>query len=586
MAALLSVAVLFFYASSIAFGGSSASACKHRTPERFYFNSLDVKRFIDIWFNITNSLSVGSNLDILLTNLTMSLREVFKPKSLKISTTFIDADGREKQIETREDEEQSQKLQEIIDLLIAAGYFRARIKGLSPFDKIVGGLTWCIDNCNVDLDIDLHFDESLVIGQKIALTEKIVSVLPKMKCPYQIEPHQIQGLDYIHVFPVIQWLVKRSIEKRKERGEFLMVYAANQFDKLNCFKNVQECEPKRKEKCLYLKKCLTGNRTNKSFHKEEQRIMECIDDISEPENIESCEWFIKKPFDANDFIETVMTDEEKITKLKEENLKLVEELAQAQEETKRIETKIEKINLQNDNMGDDRRREHEKIKILLTEYERVKETEETFQKECEIKMEEYQKKIKETNALLEEPVEDNTELKEELDNIRNMVEAARTKLSKKARAVGLMKRKLDQIPDRAELAQYQRRFVELSNEVSARYRETKRHYALYNTLSDVQMYLNKELSLLSSILDAYPEAEKSPESKEQFLRQLENIDVSVKQTLDRVENKRNKEQSIKSNLNNQLSTCMSAHRQYLAAVKELETEVQKNLQLQEQIDQL
>lgn len=29
-------------------------------------------------------------------------------------------------------------------------------------------------------------------------------------------------------------------------------------------------------------------------------------------------------------------------------------------------------------------------------------------------------------------------------------------------------------------------------------------------------------------------AEKSPEAKEQFLRQLENIDVSVKQTLDRV----------------------------------------------------
>lgn len=32
----------------------------------------------------------------------------------------------------------------------------------------------------------------------------------------------------------------------------------------------------------------------------------------------------------------------------------------------------------------------------------------------------------------------------------------------------------------------------------------------------------------------YFRAEKSPESKEQFLRQLENIDVSVKQTLDRV----------------------------------------------------
>jgi len=32
----------------------------------------------------------------------------------------------------------------------------------------------------------------------------------------------------------------------------------------------------------------------------------------------------------------------------------------------------------------------------------------------------------------------------------------------------------------------------------------------------------------------YSRAEKSPEAKEQFLRQLENIDVGVKQALDRV----------------------------------------------------
>lgn len=50
-----------------------------------------------------------------------------------------------------------------------------------------------------------------------------------------------------------QWLVKLSIEKRKERGEFLMLYAANQFNKLICFKNSSENEPKRKERCLYLK---------------------------------------------------------------------------------------------------------------------------------------------------------------------------------------------------------------------------------------------------------------------------------------------------------------------------------------------
>ncbi|XP_025932261.1 coiled-coil domain-containing protein 93-like isoform X1 [Apteryx rowi] len=109
------------------------------------------------------------------------------------------------EVETREDEEQNIKLTEILELLVAAGYFRARIKGLSPFDKVVGGMTWCITTCNFDIDVDLLFQENSTIGQKIALTEKIVSVLPKMKCPHRLEPHQIQGLDFIHIFPVVQF---------------------------------------------------------------------------------------------------------------------------------------------------------------------------------------------------------------------------------------------------------------------------------------------------------------------------------------------------------------------------------------------
>lgn len=37
-----------------------------------------------------------------------------------------------------------------------------------------------------------------------ALTERVVEVLPQLKCPHSLEPHQIQGLDYIHIFPVVQ----------------------------------------------------------------------------------------------------------------------------------------------------------------------------------------------------------------------------------------------------------------------------------------------------------------------------------------------------------------------------------------------
>lgn len=54
-------------------------------------------------------------------------------------------------------------------------------------------------------------------------------VLPKMKCPFQLEPHQIQGLDFINIFPVVEWLVKRSAENRSEKADRLKKLAASQF---------------------------------------------------------------------------------------------------------------------------------------------------------------------------------------------------------------------------------------------------------------------------------------------------------------------------------------------------------------------
>ena len=71
------------------------------------------------------------------------------------------------QFEVTEDEEQNIKLDEIVQLLLAAGYFRARIKGLSPFDKIVGGMVWCITASNEDVDVDILFEENASIGKKM-----------------------------------------------------------------------------------------------------------------------------------------------------------------------------------------------------------------------------------------------------------------------------------------------------------------------------------------------------------------------------------------------------------------------------------
>eukprot|EP01032_Pedospumella_encystans_P037296 gene37296-42240_t len=78
---------------------------------------------------------------------------------------------------------QKQKYEEIIEILLGAGYFRARINTLSEFDKVVGGLCWCLVSSGEVVDVDILFQENSTTGQKIALSESIVNALKKMGCP-------------------------------------------------------------------------------------------------------------------------------------------------------------------------------------------------------------------------------------------------------------------------------------------------------------------------------------------------------------------------------------------------------------------
>jgi hypothetical protein len=130
---------------------------------------------------------------------------------------------------------QRQKYEEIIDLLLSAGYFRARINTLSEFDKVVGGLCWCIMSSGEEVDVDILFQENSTIGQRIALSEAIVTALRKMNAPSNLQPHQIQGgvggSDYPAIYPVMVWLVKKFFERREEREAQLRAFSTLQFSK-------------------------------------------------------------------------------------------------------------------------------------------------------------------------------------------------------------------------------------------------------------------------------------------------------------------------------------------------------------------
>jgi hypothetical protein len=449
------------------------------------------------------------------------------------------------EVEVREDEEQHKKLQEIIDLLVAAGYFRARIKGLLPFDKVVGGMTWCIESCNVDVDVDLLFQENSTIGQKIALTEIIVMVLPKMKCPHNIEPHQIQGLDFIHIFPVIQWLVKRSMEYRQEMSEFVRCYAVNQFNKCYGINTIlSNSEPNMVRSIATVSEIYDPRRYYKrknapppDIHAQVQvTLMEygsvphTIETVTneamdhENLNLEDLqnltEHYVSLQLEFKIGSVKILEDkqisallkqmdylDERCSKLNSKKCLLEESLKNSSVQFQEIKEKQHENQIKLNEFKSrkaDKIEDVEEIEELVELNENLRTQEIQFREYCKKELVKLQNLIEETKH--KKPViKSNKEVSKLSKELSADVKLLRLQVAKRNRTVAAVHRQIDDVPNRPELAQYQRRFLELYSQVSAKHRETKQYYTLYNTMEDTKVYMKKELSLLNSISDSYPE---------------------------------------------------------------------------------
>uniref|UniRef100_A0A8D2HKH7 Coiled-coil domain-containing protein 93 n=1 Tax=Urocitellus parryii TaxID=9999 RepID=A0A8D2HKH7_UROPR len=622
------------------------------------------------------------------------------------------------EVETREDEEQNVKLTEILELLVAAGYFRARIKGLSPFDKVVGGMTWCITTCNFDVDVDLLFQENSTIGQKIALSEKIVSVLPRMKCPHQLEPHQIQGMDFIHIFPVVQWLVKRAIETKEEMGDYIRSYSISQFQKTyslpedddfikrkdKAIRTVVELsdvyKPRRKYKrqqgaeelldeesrihatlleygrvtdpLIAYDMLLEGikrygfsrqSKTEKAEDKkttlpaglsatekadaheeeelqvaEEQRIQSLMTKMTAMANEESrltassvgqivglCSAEIKQIVSEYAEKQSELSAEESPEKLGTSQLhrrKVISLNKQIQQKTKHLEElQSSHTNLQarynetkktltelksHSEKLDKEQAALEKIeskadpsilqnlRALVAMNENLKSQEQEFKAHCREEMTRLQQEIENLkaertpggsgkNLSSGEPHEALTSgmtHDEDLDRRYNMEKEKLYKIrllqARRNREIAILHRKIDEVPSRAELIQYQKRFIELYRQISAVHKETKQFFTLYNTLDDKKVYLEKEISLLNSIHENFSQAMAFPAARDQFLRQMEQIVEGIKQSRMKMEKKKQENKMRRDQLNDQYLELLEKQRLYFKTVKEFKEEGRKN----------
>ncbi|XP_074157951.1 coiled-coil domain-containing protein 93 [Sminthopsis crassicaudata] len=589
------------------------------------------------------------------------------------------------EVETREDEEQNIKLAEILELLVAAGYFRARIKGLSPFDKVVGGMTWCITTCNFDIDVDLLFQENSTIGQKIALTEKIVSVLPRMKCPHRLEPHQIQGLDFIHIFPVVQWLVKRAIETREEMGDYIRSYSVSQFQKTyslpedNDFLQRKEKSIKTVTDIFDVYKPRRKYRRQKGTEElldEESRVHTTLLEYgrryglsrqSKTEKTEDKKVVLSPGFSGSGksldedelqaaeerHIETLMTkmaamatEESRLTAsavgqivgLRSEEIKqIVSEYAekqsellaesspeklgvtqqhrrkvaslnkQIQQKTKLLEelqakcadlqvkydeakTKLSEVKSFSEKL-DQELAALEKIesqadpsilqnlRTLVAMNENLKSQEQEFKAHCREEMTRLQQNIESLKA---EESEDGDEkeptriIDQQHKTEKEKLQKIRLLLARRNREIAILQRKIDEVPSRAELTQYQKRFIELYSQVSATHKETKQFFTLYNTLDDKKVYLEKEISLLNSIHENFQQAMASSAARDQFLRQMEQIVDGIKQNRMKLEKKKQENKMRRDQLNDEYLELLEKQRLYFKTVKEFKEECRKN----------
>uniref|UniRef100_A0A8C9TI95 Coiled-coil domain-containing protein 93 n=1 Tax=Scleropages formosus TaxID=113540 RepID=A0A8C9TI95_SCLFO len=565
-----------------------------------------------------------------------------------------DQDGNVIQVETREDEEQTAKLADILELLLAAGYFRARIKGLSPFDKVVGGMTWCITTCNFDVDVDLLFQENSTIGQKIALTEKLVSVLPKMKCPHRLEPHQIQGLDFIHIFPVVQWLVKCAIETKEEMGDYVRAYSVSQFHKTHSTPEDDEFV-QRKEKAVktlvdvsevykpqrkYKRHADAGvlldeeSRVHSTLLEYEDRkaslgqaLPAGLTELSEEEDLQAAEEFTIQVvklcfrFDtcslmqgrltastvghivgmqseeiklmASDYAdrqsERLLEDRSERYGPAQQHRRLVASLnKQIQQKSKHLEEVVreateltEKLDKELSALEEEEAQADssvlEKLRGLVAMNENLKNQEQEFRSHCREEMTRLQQLIENLKMEMGENGSDEKEqnkLIEKQYNVdREKLQKIRLLLARRNREIAILQRKIDEVPSRAELTQYQKRFIELYGQVSATHKETKQFFTLYNTLDDKKVFLEKEVS---NIYYPPPRAMASSGAKEQFLRQMEQIVEGIKQNRMKMEKKKQENKMRRDQLNDEYLELLEKQRLYFKTIKDFKEECRKN----------
>jgi len=279
--------------------------------------------------------------------------------------------------------------------------------------------------------------------------------------------------------------------------------------------------------------------------------------------------------------------EEAVEKLKEQNKQLVavqNKLQAKLNENTALEDKL----LQFDEI--EKKAENQKylkaLRELVALNESLKLQEAQFKAHCKKQMAEMKEKIEQIRqgtapAGTSEEGEDIDEreriklIEETYEKTAAKLQKARAIMAKKNRDIAIIKRKIDEVPTRIELTQYQRRFVELYEQVGGKYEETRKYFTNYNVLEDTKQFLSKEVLLLNNINESFNSVISTKQSKDKFVENLDKTLNGVKQNLTLMETKVETVKTQRDKLNQKYMQMVEQQRTYYKLVKEFQDECKK-----------
>uniref|UniRef100_A0AAV1TPA4 CCDC93 coiled-coil domain-containing protein n=1 Tax=Peronospora matthiolae TaxID=2874970 RepID=A0AAV1TPA4_9STRA len=158
--------------------------------------------------------------------------------------------------------------------------------------------------------------------------------------------------------------------------------------------------------------------------------------------------------------------------------------------------------------------------------------------------------------------------------------------AQQTRAVCRKLKQIDEIPSRIELVQYEKRFVELYDEVALTLDETRKYYCIYNTLKTTHDFLEKKISLINSISENFEVAMDSKTATQAFFVQVDNIIENVQGLVRKQQAARDDFQSNVDTLDSKYQLLLEHERMYTNAILEFQKECEKHEKLSLRLEKM